>query len=71
MHSLVLFAVLHAVVSMPPIRVFQPYPDVKMSTWILAVVASGQRVRERPVRAVREIRSHTDEGSGKASVFRT
>ena len=29
MHSLVLIAVLHAVVSIPPIRVFQPYPDVK------------------------------------------
>lgn len=29
MLSLVLFAVLHAAVSIPPIRVFQPYPDVK------------------------------------------
>jgi hypothetical protein len=29
MHTLVLFAVLHGVVSIPPIRVFQPYPDVK------------------------------------------
>ncbi len=29
MHTLVLFAVLHAAVSIPPIRVFQPYPDVK------------------------------------------
>jgi hypothetical protein len=29
MHTLVLFAVLHGVVSIPPIRIFQPYPDVK------------------------------------------
>lgn len=29
MHTLVLFAVLHAAVSIPPIRVFQPYPDVR------------------------------------------
>jgi hypothetical protein len=29
MHTLVLFAVLHAAVSIPPIRVLQPYPDVK------------------------------------------
>jgi hypothetical protein len=29
MHALVLFAVLHGVVSIAPIRVFQPYPDVK------------------------------------------
>jgi hypothetical protein len=29
MHTLVLFAVLHGVVSIAPIRVFQPYPDVK------------------------------------------
>jgi hypothetical protein len=29
MHTLVLFAVLHAAVSISPIRVFQPYPDVK------------------------------------------
>ena len=29
MHTLLLFAVLHGVVSIPPIRVFQPYPDVK------------------------------------------
>jgi hypothetical protein len=29
MHTLILVAVLHGVVSIPPIRVFQPYPDVK------------------------------------------
>jgi len=29
MHILVLFAVLHASVSISPIRVFQPYPDVR------------------------------------------
>jgi hypothetical protein len=29
MHTLVLIAVLHSVISIPPIRVFQPYPDVK------------------------------------------
>jgi hypothetical protein len=29
MHTLLLFAVLHGVVSIPPIRVFQPYPYVK------------------------------------------
>ena len=29
MHTLFLFAVLHGVVSIAPIRVFQPYPDVK------------------------------------------
>ena len=29
MRTLVLLAVLHGVVSIPPIRVFQPYPDVK------------------------------------------
>ena len=29
MHTLLLFAVLHGVVTIPPIRVFQPYPDVK------------------------------------------
>ena len=29
MHTLVLFAVLHATVSISPIRVFQPYPDVR------------------------------------------
>lgn len=29
MHTLLMLAVLHVVVSIPPIRVFQPYPDVK------------------------------------------
>jgi len=29
MNTLILFAVLHSVVSISPIRVFQPYPDVK------------------------------------------
>jgi hypothetical protein len=29
MHTLVLFAVLHGVVSIAPIRTFQPYPGVK------------------------------------------
>jgi hypothetical protein len=29
MPALILFAVLHGFVSIPPIRVFQPYPDVK------------------------------------------
>lgn len=29
MHTFILFVVLHGVVSIPPIRVFQPYPDVK------------------------------------------
>lgn len=29
MNTLILFAVLHGVVSIAPIRVFQPYPDVK------------------------------------------
>jgi hypothetical protein len=29
MHTLILLAVLHGYVSIPPIRVFQPYPDVK------------------------------------------
>jgi hypothetical protein len=29
MHTLVLLAVLHGYVSIPPIRTFQPYPDVK------------------------------------------
>jgi hypothetical protein len=29
MHTLILLAVLHGVVSIPPIRIFQPYPDVK------------------------------------------
>jgi len=29
MQTLVLFAVLHAAVSISPIRVFQPYPDVR------------------------------------------
>ena len=29
MHTLFLLAVMHGVVSIAPIRVFQPYPDVK------------------------------------------
>lgn len=29
MKTVILLAVLHGVVSIPPIRVFQPYPDVK------------------------------------------
>ncbi|HYK50027.1 MAG TPA: hypothetical protein VEU94_09900 [Terriglobales bacterium] len=29
MHTLVLLAVLHGYVSIPPIRTFEPYPDVK------------------------------------------
>ena len=29
MHTLILLAVLHGYVSIPPIRVFQPFPDVK------------------------------------------
>jgi hypothetical protein len=29
MHTLILFAVLHGYVSIPPIRTFQPFPDVK------------------------------------------
>lgn len=29
MHTLILFAVLHGYISIPPIRTFQPYPDVK------------------------------------------
>lgn len=29
MRTVILLAVLHGVVSIPPIRVFQPYPDVK------------------------------------------
>jgi len=29
MHTLILLAVLHAVVSISPVRVFEPYPDVK------------------------------------------
>ena len=29
MNTLILLAVLHGYVSIPPIRVFQPYPDVK------------------------------------------
>jgi hypothetical protein len=29
MHTLILLAVLHGVVSIAPIRVFQPYPSVK------------------------------------------
>jgi hypothetical protein len=29
MHSLILFAVLHGYISIPPIRTFQPFPDVK------------------------------------------
>jgi len=37
MNTLILLAVLHGVVSIPPIRVFQPYPDVKCprgyATW--------------------------------------
>jgi len=29
MHTVILLAVLHGYVSIPPIRTFQPYPDVK------------------------------------------
>jgi hypothetical protein len=29
MHTLVLLAVLHGYISIPPIRTFQPFPDVK------------------------------------------
>lgn len=29
MHTLILLAVLHGYVSIPPIRTFQPFPDVK------------------------------------------
>jgi hypothetical protein len=29
MHTLILLAVLHGYVSIPPIRIFEPFPDVK------------------------------------------
>jgi len=29
MHTVILLAVLHGYVSIPPIRTFQPYPDIK------------------------------------------
>jgi hypothetical protein len=76
MNTLLLLAVLHGVVSIPPIRVFQPYPHVKCPRGYATWWPSGKEfdndkyaqcvkpIPQQSSKVIRDIR-HTDNKTGK------
>ena len=58
MHTLVLLAVLHGYVSIPPIRTFQPFPDVKCPSGYTVWWPQGKEFEnDRYAECIKPIRS--------------
>ena len=59
MKALILFAVLNGYVSIPPIRVFQPYPDVKCPKGYSVWWPAGKEFeQDRYAECIRPIQKH-------------
>ena len=60
MHTLILLAVLHGYVSIPPIRVFQPYPDVKCPAGYMVWWPQGKEFEnDRYAECIKPVRTET------------
>lgn len=70
MHTMILLAVLHGYVSIPPIRTFQPFPDVKCPGGYSIWWPEGQEFEnDRFAECIRRIRTERS-GEAKSGVVK-